>query len=216
MTIKETDRPARDGTGPNNTTNHSEHNRLPLHVASREVSATATYMAVAPLLVEVADWPLCGTPAWVDLDNNDPRRQAAVAYAALQWTLQQDIEQEAERQASHDISSAYDWGANRERDAAAQRGLHPAEGVMTDDIDRDRIKDLRNWYAEDNPTVVHSAHLGMAVKLAEQFDGRLLYVETVGWHRWDGTRWAPGAASYSRRAVHTVIKRDRAAVEKLT
>jgi putative DNA primase/helicase len=64
--------------------------------------------------------------------------------------------------------------------------------------------------------VTHSAHLGMAVKLAEQFTDKLLYVEKVGWHRWDGTHWAPGAASHARRAVHTVIKRDRAAVERLT
>jgi putative DNA primase/helicase len=84
---------------------------------------------------------------------------------------------------------------------------------MTDDIDR--IEDLREWYAEEDPDVIHSAHLGMAVKLADQFDGKLLYVEKVGWHRWDGTRWAPGGASYARRAVHTVIKRDRAEVEDL-
>ncbi len=78
---------------------------------------------------------------------------------------------------------------------------------MSDDIDRS--DELLDWYAEGDadPDVTHSAHLGMAVKLAEQFDGKLLYVEKVGWHRWDGARWAPGAASYARRAVHTVIKR---------
>jgi putative DNA primase/helicase len=90
---------------------------------------------------------------------------------------------------------------------------------MTTDNDHDneRIEELRAWYAEDDePNVTHSAHLGMAVKLAEQFAGQLLYVEKIGWHRWDDTRWAPGAASHARRAVHTVIKRDRAAVEQLT
>jgi putative DNA primase/helicase len=86
--------------------------------------------------------------------------------------------------------------------------------------DQDYRDDYRAWCAEDNPDaepdVTHSAHLGMAVKLAEQFVDQLLYVEKVGWHRWDGTHWAPGAASHARRAVHTVIRRDRAAVETLT
>jgi putative DNA primase/helicase len=89
---------------------------------------------------------------------------------------------------------------------------------MTDNIDRS--DELREWYAEDDcdtePNVIHSAHLGMAVKLAEQFDGQLRYIEKIGWHRWDGTRWARGAASHARRAVHTVIKRDRIAVDQLT
>lgn len=84
--------------------------------------------------------------------------------------------------------------------------------------DADYAQDYRDWCGEDDaePNVTHSAHLGMAVKLAEQFTGQLLYVEKIGWHRWDGTRWARGAASHARRAVHTVIKRDRAAVEQLT
>jgi putative DNA primase/helicase len=87
--------------------------------------------------------------------------------------------------------------------------------MTTDDT---YAEDLRDWYAEDDaePDVTHSAHLGMAVKLAEQFVDQLLFVEKVGWHRWDGTRWARGAASHARRAVHTVIKRDRAAVDQLT
>jgi len=87
-------------------------------------------------------------------------------------------------------------------------------------IDDDYAADYAAWCAEDDPDaepkVTHSAHLGMAVKLAEQFVDKLLYVEKVGWHRWDGTRWAAGAASHARRAVHTVIKRDRAAVENLS
>ena len=67
-------------------------------------------------------------------------------------------------------------------------------------------------FGSEEPEVVHGGHLGMAHKLATQFAGQLLYVEKVGWHRWDGTRWAPGAACYARRAVHTVIARDRALI----
>ena len=64
---------------------------------------------------------------------------------------------------------------------------------MTDDIDRS--DEVREWYAEDDDAdalakVRHAGHLGMAIKLAEQFGDRLLYVNKRGWHRWDGTRWA--------------------------
>ena len=55
----------------------------------------------------------------------------------------------------------------------------------------------------------HSAHLGMAVKLAEMFEGELLYVNRVGWHSWDGQRWAPDEDGAARRAVHALIRRDR-------
>jgi putative DNA primase/helicase len=83
--------------------------------------------------------------------------------------------------------------------------------------DVDRSDELLEMYAaDDEPTITHSAHLGMAVKLAEQFAGELLYVESVGWHRWDGTRWAPRATSHARRAVHEVIRRDREVVERLS
>ena len=67
------------------------------------------YLHVAPTPIEVADWPLCGTPARDDLDGDDLRKQAALLHAALQWVLQQDIRQEAEREASREISAAADW-----------------------------------------------------------------------------------------------------------
>jgi putative DNA primase/helicase len=63
--------------------------------------------------------------------------------------------------------------------------------------------------------VKHSGHLGMAIKLGQQFDGKLLYVNGIGWHRWDGKRWAPDGDGAARRAVHAVIKRDRRIVKRL-
>ena len=57
--------------------------------------------------------------------------------------------------------------------------------------------------------VKHSGHLGMAIKLGKQFRNKLLFVNGVGWHRWDGKRWAPDGDGAARRAVHAVIKRDR-------
>lgn len=63
--------------------------------------------------------------------------------------------------------------------------------------------------------IKHSGHLGMAAKLADQFTGDLLHVHGLGWHRWDGTRWAPDQDGAARRAVHTVIGRDRRICEQL-
>uniref|UniRef100_UPI003F966C8C DNA primase family protein n=1 Tax=Mycobacterium sp. TaxID=1785 RepID=UPI003F966C8C len=63
--------------------------------------------------------------------------------------------------------------------------------------------------------VKHSGHLGMAIKLATQFRGKLLHVYRIGWHRWDGKRWAPDGDGGARRAVHAVIRRDRRKCEEL-
>lgn len=76
-------------------------------IASREVSATATYLQIAPLLVD--DFPECGTPAWCNLPDEDPRWWAGLVFAALQQVLTQDIRQDAEHQASQAISTTIDW-----------------------------------------------------------------------------------------------------------
>ena len=85
--------------------------------------------------------------------------------------------------------------------------------------DDDYAEDLRDWYAEDEDgslsQVKHAGHLGMAIKLAEQFSGRLLFVNKRGWHRWDSKRWAPDGDGAARRAVHTLLRRERAQLDKL-
>ena len=63
--------------------------------------------------------------------------------------------------------------------------------------------------------VKHSGHLGMAVKLAGLFVDQLLYVNGVGWHCWDGKRFARDADGAARRAVHAMLKRDREIVMRL-
>ena len=55
----------------------------------------------------------------------------------------------------------------------------------------------------------------MAVKLAEMFEGDLLYVNKMGWHHWDGKRWAADENQMARRAVHALIRRDRETVISL-
>jgi putative DNA primase/helicase len=68
---------------------------------------------------------------------------------------------------------------------------------------------------DDGSAVAHSAHLGMAHKVAEQFRDKLLYVNGIGWHRWDGKRWAIDGDGGARRAVHAVIRREWIAAAKL-
>lgn len=77
--------------------------------SSREVSCIVVYRYVAATLIDVADWPDCGTPAWTALDDADPRKLASLYHAALNWALTQDILQGAEREASQAISLAADW-----------------------------------------------------------------------------------------------------------
>jgi hypothetical protein len=103
------------------TENPSHRRRSSWAVSSREVSATAVYLHIAALLVGVGDWPLCGTPAWTALDDSDPRKAAALAYAALEFVLAEDIRQSAEVQASQDISAAAEWGVLGRRLAEHER-----------------------------------------------------------------------------------------------
>jgi hypothetical protein len=60
-----------------------------------------------------ADLPMCGTQAWFNLDDRDPRKWAAVLEAAEHWVLRVETVQEALAEASSAISSAADWSAIR-------------------------------------------------------------------------------------------------------
>jgi putative DNA primase/helicase len=61
----------------------------------------------------------------------------------------------------------------------------------------------------------HSAHLGMAIKLAEKAGDQLMFVNGIGWHYWDGKRWAVDPGDRSRRAVHAVLKDEWIAAAEL-
>ena len=69
--------------------------------------------------------------------------------------------------------------------------------------------------ADESPDVIHAAQLGMANKLGKLFAGKLIHVNGIGWHSWDGKRWAPDNSGAARRAVHTLIKHERAKIAKL-
>lgn len=52
----------------------------------------------------------------------------------------------------------------------------------------------------------HSGQVRIAYRLADHYDNRLLYVHGIGWHLWDGTRWAPDDAGHAKRAVLDVLR----------
>ena len=59
----------------------------------------------------------------------------------------------------------------------------------------------------DLPQGGHRGQVRMAYRLAERYADRLLFVPRIGWHEWDGQRWAKDEQGAATRAVLTVLKR---------
>lgn len=53
----------------------------------------------------------------------------------------------------------------------------------------------------------HRGQARMAYRLAEAYAERLMYVHGLGWHYWDGTRWAEAITGQAKRAVLDVLQR---------
>lgn len=54
--------------------------------------------------------------------------------------------------------------------------------------------------------VTHSGQVRMAYRLAAAFRDRLLHVHGIGWHYWDGKRWAEDDRGRAKRAVLSVLR----------
>ncbi len=52
----------------------------------------------------------------------------------------------------------------------------------------------------------HSGQVRMAYRLAASHADQLLHVHGLGWHHWDGRRWAPDDQGHARRAVLDVLR----------
>lgn len=78
-------------------------------VSSRQVSWWSVHEHVWPLLAKVGSWPLAGTPAWCVLDDDDPRKWAAMLDAAQHHALRMETAQEQQCAASRDVAAAADW-----------------------------------------------------------------------------------------------------------
>lgn len=51
------------------------------------------------------------------------------------------------------------------------------------------------------PTQVHRGQARIAYRLAERYQDKLLHVAGIGWHSWDGRRWAADDRGEAKRAV---------------
>jgi Protein of unknown function (DUF2742) len=84
--------------------------RLP-PISSRQVSWWSVHEYVTPRLAAAESWPMAGTPAWCQLDDDDPVKLAALCDAAQHHALRVETAQAALADASKAVSDAEDWSA---------------------------------------------------------------------------------------------------------
>ena len=77
--------------------------------ASQQVSWLAVHDFVLPKLRKAVDWPMLGSPAWRALADRDPVKWAAVLDGGQHWALRVEHFQQANCEASHELSAAEDW-----------------------------------------------------------------------------------------------------------
>ena len=111
-TTDEADTAQRSGTG-----SRPQHHRT----ASREIDWYRVYRFVEPFL---RSCPYPGTPAWCALSDHDPAKMAAVLLAGELWSLNESARADAMRQASRDVSAAYDWAVIGRRIREHERFYH--------------------------------------------------------------------------------------------
>jgi len=92
-------------------------------VSSRQVDWYRVYSFVAPLVERLGPLPWPGTPTWCELSDHDPRKTGAVLLAGVLWALNEDARQDAQAEASCDISEAADWPAIA-RELHARRAVY--------------------------------------------------------------------------------------------
>jgi hypothetical protein len=78
--------------------------------SSQAVRWWAVHEFITPHLARVGAWPMAGTPAWCALPDADPAKIAALYNAAEHWALRVETSQQAECDASRDISAVVNWG----------------------------------------------------------------------------------------------------------
>jgi hypothetical protein len=78
-------------------------------IGSRQIAYLTVYELISPILGQPGLIP--GTPAWCELDDEDPEKWRAVLWAAVWWCVDHEARQEAMADAGREISSAADWSA---------------------------------------------------------------------------------------------------------
>lgn len=69
-----------------------------------------------------------------------------------------------------------------------------------DDVNADLGQEVNNGVSW------HRGQLRFAHLLAQQYADRLMHVHGIGWHAWDGTRWAEDDRGAAKRAVMDLLK----------
>lgn len=94
--------------------------------------------------------------------------------------------------------------------AAAWAGPDPAEpwdSAASAALDRALVEAHDDDGPVRNGVEQHRGQTRFAYRLTQQYGARLLHVHAVGWHAWDGTRWAKDENGEALRAVHRVLRR---------
>lgn len=83
-------------------------------VDSNEIDFLPVHQRLAPLLdraVLLGEIPVLGSPAWVDIPDDDRRWRDSVVVAGYRWAMAEWLRQDAENQASKELSGSADWSA---------------------------------------------------------------------------------------------------------
>jgi putative DNA primase/helicase len=74
-----------------------------------------------------------------------------------------------------------------------------------DDTDYGNVTPIRE-VTDSEAAQLHNGQARMAYRLALLFKDRLLYVHRIGWHYWDGKRWAEDDKGKAKRAVLATLR----------
>lgn len=95
---------------------------------SRQVSWWPVHEFVTALIAQAGTPPTAGTPAWLDLADNDPLKLIALAVAGEHHVLRMETAQEAKAEASKAVAASADWPAiaraRRRRTDATRSGAY--------------------------------------------------------------------------------------------
>lgn len=111
---------------------------------------------------------------------------------------------------SNEIPDALTWGEQK----VAQMTDERVASELGGHTHTDHVEELATMPPADSPaatttstTEVHRGQVRMAYRLAAAYTGRLLHVTGIGWHRWDGQRWAYDDTGAASRAVLDILER---------
>ncbi|GFG65420.1 hypothetical protein MKUB_29100 [Mycobacterium kubicae] len=165
--------------------------------AARAVGAVAVCGAMGAGKAHKFDWtPLRDHPVVIVADRDEPGRRHAYQVAEQLQGIAASV-RIVEARAGKDLAD------------------HIAAGLGLDDLVA--VEEARNGLPvgdsgqahgiRDAEQAKHSGQVRMAYLLAAAYENKLLHVHGIGWHQWDGRRWAADDTGAAHRAVLDVLRR---------